>query len=150
MQKLKLGLALALCGASMAHAAAPQANLPAEVWFQATDGTPYCDGITGITKTGSAYSGTYDALSYCALGTAPAGGPAARGLKPAGAVTQGAAMAVDATLVFGVVITFTVNVDGTWGLYDLFGTYQNRGIWSATPPAGARLQGAQPAAQSRQ
>ncbi len=145
MQKMKLALALALCGASLAQAA----TVPSEVWFQDTTGAPYCDGITGVTKFGSAYTGTYDAATYCLTGTAAAGGPAARGLKPARALTEGASMNVDAMALYGVIVVFTVNTDGTWGLYDLFGNYLNRGVWSATPPAGARLSNPKPAATSR-
>jgi hypothetical protein len=137
MLKTKIFSALALtlmAGAAMAQSAAPTA-LPSEAWLQDASGNPYCDGITGITSSGTGgYYGVYDAATYCGQFQAAAGGPAARGLKPTGMFKPGAAMVLQTAATYGQAVTVALNTDGTWGVYDQSGNLYNSGLWSATAP----------------
>ncbi|HRD85386.1 MAG TPA: hypothetical protein PLF63_09445 [Rubrivivax sp.] len=134
MSKKLMLAALAITSAALAQAATPEATLPSEVWLLDSSGAAFCDGFTNIVKSGPAYSGLYDASSYCSIGIAGAGGPAARGMKPGGLLTQGAAMAIESVPLFGISIVVAINTNGTWGAYDLNGNYYANGLWTTTPP----------------
>jgi hypothetical protein len=121
MLNTKLISALVLTAAAGATQAA---GLPSAVWF---DG--YCDGITGITNTGSGtYAGQYDEATNCGGTNVAAGGPLGKKMFGTG---KGAAFTVDSYATYGISVAFVVNLDKTWTLYDTTGAIWNYGTWSA-------------------
>ena len=118
----KTTIALALTAA----AGSAMAVLPSAVWF---DG--YCDGVTGIVKTGTTYSATYDQATNCGGPNIAAGGPAGRNMMGAKILKSGGVFMPDTYPYFGVTVLFVINEDNTWSIVDTTGAVLNAGTWTA-------------------
>lgn len=125
MSKSKMVSLLALLGA----VGAAQATIPANLQF---DG--YCDGMSGLTKSGTGVSGTWVNLD-CAGTNAAVGGPQGKGK---GETASGYIMGSYGAHVYGVEFTWLINKDGTWTVYRANdGAYINHGTYSAVAAGAA-------------
>ena len=105
-------------------------TLPSTISF---DG--YCDVMSGITKLGTTYTGTYDAYTNCGLLAVLAGGPAGFNLQ--GTKGAGAAFTAETYPYYGATYIFTISTKGTWAVTNAFGDQINSGTWTAGA-SGAR------------
>lgn len=115
---------------AMLAAGAAQAAIPANLQF---DG--YCDGMTGLTKSGTGVYGTWANLD-CAGMNAPVGGPQGKGK---GETAAGYVMgSVGVAPVYGAEFVWLINKDLTWTVYRANdGAYINHGTYTAVAVGAA-------------